>query len=501
MMLTKLLDRVEVRKLYYSLYGQMVVTHDLRINRIKYDSRKIERGDMFVALKGSTLDGSKFVNEAMHNGAAVVVLEDDSAYPDSLFMHTGVAKLVVPNARIALAQLSLNYYDNPSKQLRMVGVTGTNGKTTVTHLLRQLLERSGSKTGLIGTIEYVIGDRHMPATHTTPESLELQALLAEMRDSGCSSAVMEVSSHALDQRRVYGIEYHTSVFTNLTQDHLDYHGSMESYYRAKKLLFEGGTSTWSVINTDDEYGTRLYNDVKGSKISYGISTAADVRVADIKLSSRQTTFTVEYKGVRTSIETPLLGRFNVYNTLAAFAAGSTLGFSAEFMRDTLREVSAVPGRFERVLSPAGWLVIIDYAHTPDALQKVLAAIHDLNAGAGSSRIITVFGCGGNRDTKKRPIMARIASEMSAITIVTSDNPRHEDPQAIIDDIMKGVAGGSEVYTEVDRTKAITMALDMAKPGDVVLLAGKGHEDYQIIGDKKIHLSDREIVQEYLGAHA
>ncbi|HLX13540.1 MAG TPA: UDP-N-acetylmuramoyl-L-alanyl-D-glutamate--2,6-diaminopimelate ligase [Bacteroidota bacterium] len=499
MTLSKLLENVEVTKMFHTVYGQMVQTHDATINSLRYDSRKVRRGDLFVALKGASMDGAKFINDAVHNGAMAVVMENDQAMPDSFFMHVGVIKIVVPNARIALARLASTYYGHPSASLSMIGVTGTNGKTTTTHLIRQLLENNGTKTGLIGTIEYIIGTERLPASHTTPESVELQEVLAKMKQAGCSSAVMEVSSHALDQHRVAGIDYRTAVFTNLTQDHLDYHGTIDAYYRSKKMLFEQAKSTsWSVINIDDEYGVRLYGETSGNKLSYGISASADIHATDVRLSPNGSSFIIAHRGVRIPIETPLLGRFNIFNAMAAYAAGVTLELPAEKMRETLKSAKAVPGRFEQIPSPAGWLAIIDYAHTPDALKKALTAIADVK-GKEPGRIITVFGCGGNRDAKKRPMMGEIASEMSAVTIVTSDNPRHEDPQAIINDIMKGVRAGAEVITEPDRSAAVRKALTMAKRGDVVLLAGKGHEDYQIIGDTKIHLSDRELVEDFLRA--
>lgn len=499
MMLSKLLDGVLVSKMFQTMFGKMVVTHDVKVQNIRYDSRTVERGDLFVALRGTSLDGTKFIAHAIDKGAKAIVLDDDSAVSDSYCMHTGVVKVVVPDARVALAQISANYFQHPSKSLTMVGVTGTNGKTTTTHIIKELLEASHKKTGLIGTIEYNIGDERIPATHTTPESLELQGLLKRMVDANCTAAVMEVSSHALHQHRVAGIEYDVAIFTNLTQDHLDYHGSMDDYFKAKKILFDSLTSdACAIVNVDDEWGRKLLAGVSSKSISFGISERADVQATDIALSTSGTKFTILHEGKETHIETPLLGRFNVSNILAAFSAGIVLGIDKQLMQTTLRTISPVRGRFERIVSPQGWTAVIDYAHTPDALEKALSALRDVLGTNGN--IITVFGCGGNRDRTKRPTMARIATEYSDMTIVTSDNPRHENPEAIIDEAMSGVKAGAVVYREADRKQAIYLALEMAKQHDVVLIAGKGHEEYQIIGDEKIPFSDRRIVEEYLRSH-
>ena len=501
MMLSKLLEGVTVAKMFQTMYGQMVVTHDVEVHALQYDSRKVERGDLFVALRGSAQDGHRFIAGAVERGAKVVVLEDDRALPDSYFMHAGVAKVVVPDSRIALAQLSAAFYGNPSRGLELVGVTGTNGKTTTAYLLKSILESRGSKAGLIGTIEYAIGDRVVPATHTTPESLELNGLLSQMLGEGCSAVVMEVSSHALEQRRVYGLGYRAAVFTNLTQDHLDYHGTMERYFDAKKILFEHlDPGAWAVVNLDDEWGGKMLAAARGNKLTFGIQSAADVRATKISLSMRGTAFTIAHSGEETAIETPLVGRFNVSNILAAFGTGIALGIPKPAMQKAIGTMNRVRGRFETVASPKGWTAVIDYAHTPDALEKTLAAVRDV-VGTGGGRIVTVFGCGGNRDRTKRPKMARVATGMSDITVVTSDNPRQEDPERIIDEIMTGVRPGSTTYRETDRKEAIGTALRLAAKGDVVLIAGKGHEDYQVIGDRKIHFSDREVVDAFVRSQA
>jgi UDP-N-acetylmuramoyl-L-alanyl-D-glutamate--2,6-diaminopimelate ligase len=498
MPLSKLLEHVDVSKMFQTLYGQMVVTHEIMVNHIQYDSRKTERGDLFVAIHGASVDGNTFIINAIQSGAKVVVTERDDAIPDSYCMHNGIVKIVVKDSRMALARISDNYYGHPSRNLTMVGVTGTNGKTTTTNVIKYLLQKTGKKAGLIGTIEYLIGDQRLPSTHTTPESLELNMLLDRMVTEQCSAAVMEVSSHALDQHRVCGMNFQVAVFTNLTQDHLDYHKTMDEYYIAKKKLFTMlAPDGWAIINVDSDYGMRLLADTTSKKISYGITANADVRANNITLSLQGMNFVIEYRGERTAIASPLVGRFNVYNLLAAFSAGIALGIPDSELGRLLSQPIVVPGRFEKISSPQGWIAVIDYAHTPDALEKALLAVHDVLGKPRQGKIITVFGCGGNRDKTKRPKMGKIASQMSDVVFVTSDNPRFEEPEAIIDDVMDGIENGTKVYRETDRAIAIPRALEIASSNDIILIAGKGHEDYQIIGDRKIHFSDREIVEQYL----
>jgi len=498
MTLSKLLERVTVVKMFQTVYGQMVVTHEIEVHAIQNDSRKVARGDLFVAVSGNELDGHKFIADAVNNGAKVVVLEDDAAMPDSYFMHAGVVKVVVRDSRIALAEISSAFFRNPSGKLKLVGVTGTNGKTTTTYLLKSILESQGMKTGLIGTIEYSFGGRTLPAEKTTPDSLELNRLLSEMVEDGCAAAVMEVSSHALDQHRVHGLTFGAAVFTNLTQDHLDYHGTMQAYFDAKKILFQTlPPESWGVVNLDDEWGRKILDLTAGRKLTYAINAPADVQAKQISLSMQGTRFTILHRGEETPIESPLIGKFNVSNLLAAFSAGVAMGIPKTAMQEAIRTMKSVRGRFEAVRSPKGWTAVIDYAHTPDALQKALAAVRDVFGAAGGGRIITVFGCGGNRDRTKRPKMARIATELSDVTVVTSDNPRHENPDRIIDEIMTGVREGAVVHRVPDRTTAIHKALGLARTGDVVLIAGKGHEQYQVIDSKKIHFSDHEVVDEFV----
>lgn len=498
MKLSQLLENVTVSKLFQTVLGQMVVTHEIEVGKVQYDSRKIQRNDCFVALKGTTTDGHGFLQNAINAGAKVVVVQDDNAIPDSLCMHTGVVKVVVPDTRKALAQISANYFRYPSKHMKFIGVTGTNGKTTTSHLVKSILEAAGEKVGLVGTIEYKIGDRVIPATHTTPESLELNELFDSMLNSGCTSVSMEVSSHALDQSRVYGLDFDVAIFTNLTQDHLDYHGTMEKYFDAKKLLFSELKPTGcAVINNDDRHGLDILNSANARKISYGINSSADIRAKGIKLSIDGTTLSVTDHHSEWTMTTPLIGKFNAYNVLASYSAGVALSVPHEQILTGISNLKSVRGRFERIASPAGWTAIIDYAHTPDALENCLKAIHDILPTRNRGRIITVFGAGGDRDKMKRPQMGQIAGDYSNIVIVTSDNPRTENPELIIDDIIRGIMRRASVLREVDRRTAIERAISCAKQGDVILIAGKGHEDYQIIGKEKIHFSDREIVESLL----
>lgn len=498
MIFSQLLNGVIVTKMFRTNFGQSIQMQDLHIDHIQYDSRKVKANDLFVALRGSGTDGHKYITEAVNNGAIAVMVEDDGAVPDSYFLHSGVAKIVVPDTRRALAGISANYFHHPSDKLTLIGVTGTNGKTTTAFLIKSILEQNGIKAGLIGTIEYHLGDAVMPASHTTPESLELNGFLSRMVNAGCTHAVMEVSSHALHQHRVEGIKFTTGIFTNLTQDHLDYHGSMDEYFRSKKMLFENlAPEAWGIINIDDPCGKKFMEATRARVLTYGTDTSASLCASNVELSIRGTRFTLVQSRSNMEIESQMLGRFNVSNLLASIGAGIALEIPAQNIREALHRTRAVSGRFEQLSSPAGWTAIIDYAHSPDALEKVLRAIHDLFTAERPGRIITIFGCGGNRDRGKRPVMGSIATSLSDITIITSDNPRHEDPDDIIAEILIGTRAGSAVYRETDRKNAILKALSIAQNGDVVLIAGKGHEDYQIIGDTKVHLSDRETVEQFL----
>jgi UDP-N-acetylmuramoyl-L-alanyl-D-glutamate--2,6-diaminopimelate ligase len=511
MTLSALLEGITVTKMFQTMFGRMVVTHDVKVNNIQYDSKKVGKNDLFVAIRGVHADGHRFIDSAVANGATAVVMEDDTAMPDSYFMHAGAVKIVVPSSRRVLAQLAANFYGHPATKLTCIGVTGTNGKTTTTHLIQQILEYGNAslrgKVGLIGTIDYVFGKERFPASHTTPESLELQKYFSMMAANECTHVVMEVSSHALQQERVYGINFSAAVFTNLTQDHLDYHGTMENYFRAKKILFDGLTSSsWAIVNADDEWSEKIIAGTGAKVLRYGTTNSADVHAKNITLTMQGTRFTIEYGGEEVEIISPLVGRFNVSNILAAFSVGVAMGIPNADIGGGIAAMLHVPGRFERVSSTAGWTAIIDYAHTPDALEKCLNTIHDILKNRSgfpqqrSNKIITVFGAGGDRDKTKRPKMGAVVESLSDVVIITSDNPRTENPQSIIDDIHAGISRRENVYEEVDRRAAVVKALTMAKPGDIVLIAGKGHENYQVIGKEKIHFSDKEIVQEFIRDH-
>ena len=498
MRLAELLRDLRVVKLFSTGYGAQLPDHDLVVGGIQYDSRKVRRGDLFVAVRGGAVDGHSFIDKAMEGGAVVVVVENDTAVSDSRCAHSGVTKVVVPNSRIALATLSGNFYGHPSRTMKLLGVTGTNGKTTTTHLLKSILDEGGAKAGLIGTIEYRIGDEVLPATHTTPESLELNGLLAKMADHGCTAVAMEVSSHSLVHHRVYGLEFTAGVFTNLSQDHLDFHGNMERYAAAKRILFESlPEEGWAVVNRDDPSADAVAGVTKARRVSYSLRPGADLHVEDLRVGIREMEFSIVHRGGREHLVTGLTGRFNVSNILAACATSAALEIPWPQIREGVRRLGSVPGRFEQIPSPAGWTAIIDYAHTPDALRNCLFAIREILRPEGERKLITVFGCGGDRDAGKRPIMGQVASGLSDITIITSDNTRHEDPLEIIRQVEDGVVPGKKVFREVERRLAVRLGLSMAEEGDVVLVAGKGHERYQVIGDRRLHFDDREEVEAYI----
>ncbi len=504
MTLSRILDGVSVAKMFQTMYGRMVVTHEVEVRGIQYDSRKVRREEMFVAMRGGASDGHAFIERAVANGANVVVMEDDDACPDAFFMHAGVVKIVVADARKALAIMSANFFGRPSERLLLIGVTGTNGKTSTSFLIKSILEAAGRKVGLIGTIEYRIGDEVIPATHTTPESLELNELLARMVSKGCTAAVMEVSSHALAQHRVHGLKFAAAAFTNLTQDHLDYHHTMDEYYRAKKMLFDGlSANTSAATNADDEYGVRIISDTKARTLSYGIGRG-DVAASNVSLTMAKTSFTVNYRNTRYIVDSTLIGRFNVQNILAAFTTAVGLRIRDQHIVAGVANLQSVRGRFEQIASPNGWIAIIDYAHTHDGMENCLRAIHESFPKVNDStrrelrgRIICVFGAGGNRDKTKRPKMGRVAADLSDVIVLTSDNPRFEDAADIVRDIQTGIPPSATVHVEIDRRNAIRLALGMAAPGDVVLIAGKGHEEYQVCGDTKVHLDDREEVENFI----
>ena len=454
------------------------------ITGVGYDSRTTTPGEVFVAISGTETDGHCFISQAMERGAVCAVCEHPLA--------CGIPHVVVPSARQALALLSANWFGHPARELTVVGVTGTNGKTTVTWLIKSILEQSpGNKVGLVGTIRNMIGGEPLPAHRTTPESWELQSLLRRMADAGCTHAVMEVSSHALALDRVYGIPFAVGVFTNLTQDHLDFHKTMEDYCDAKARLFAFCGA--AVYNADDPWHERLLRGSTCARLSYGIDRG-DLRAEGIRLTAAGAAYEAVVNRERFPVEISIPGRFTVYNTLAAVGACMLLGVPPADSANALRKAGEVKGRMEVVPTHGqDYTVLIDYAHTPDALENVLTAV----GGFAKGRVVAVFGCGGDRDRTKRPRMGAIAARLADFSVVTSDNPRTEDPQAIIADILTGMGKCGNYTVVADRAEAIRYAMDHAQPGDVIVLCGKGHEEDQVIGRDRRHLDEREIVADHL----
>ena len=458
---------------------------------LSYDSRKVGKGHLFFALPGEHVDGHNFIGKALERGAAAIAYERPGPYlsdkPES-----SVTLIQVKDSRSAIAFASNNFFQRPSESLQVIGITGTNGKTTITYLLKAILEEWGQKVGLIGTIQYMIKDAVYDAIHTTPEALEFQALLHEMLAADCGYVVTEVSSHALAQKRVDGTVFKGAVFTNLTRDHLDFHKTMEDYFAAKSRLFTEllDRSAASVINYDDPWGRKLAALIKGEVCTYGIEPGADLMAADIHDSFNGLRFSLMFHGRKYDVVSPLMGQPNVYNILSAAGASLSLGVPWEVVLEGIRKAEPATGRFEKVDAGQEFLAIVDFAHTQDALERLIHTARGLSRG----RIITVFGCGGDRDRGKRPVMGALATGLSDFVIITSDNPRSEKPEEIIKEIESGAVRKNYVV-EPDRKEAIKRAVLMAGEGDIVLIAGKGHETYQEIGGKKYAFNDREVLEE------
>lgn len=494
--LRELLEGVEVQSVSGPRQGQVC--------GIAYHSGKVEPGFLFAAVRGTQFDGHEFIAEAVRKGASAVIAEH---FPPA----AGATLIQVADSRKALAQVAAKFTGDPSARLRVVGITGTNGKTTVTYLLESIFREAGCCPGVIGTINYRFGGRQVPAPNTTPESLDLHTLLAEMLDAGVSHVAMEVSSHALAQDRVEGVHFDVAVFTNLTPEHLDYHGTMEHYAQSKARLFSrfleqsrAAGEKYAVLNQDDPLGVQLRTLTTAQRLTYGKGPGVEVTIEGARVSAEGVFGMLRTPQGRIEIRSPLLGGFNLYNLMAAAGAAVGVGIPLEAIRTGLAACAAVPGRMEQV-GAGNVRVLVDYAHTPDALTNVLSTVRELGAG----RLITVFGCGGDRDRKKRPLMGETAARLSDVVLVTSDNPRTEQPEAIIAEIEAGIkaagmpryaqARGRGYLVEVDRTAAIGQALGLAKKGDLVLVAGKGHEDYQIIGKKKIEFDDRVVIKNLLAS--
>lgn len=476
-------------------YKDHAIWQGIQITGIQYDSRKIELGNLFVAIKGLNSDGHQFIQQALDRGAIAVLISDEE------YATVEYPWILVEDSRLALAEISAAYYNNPSEQLTLIGVTGTNGKTTTTNLIAHILEAKGNSVGLIGTIHNRIGQRIIESDRTTPESLELQCLLAQMVEEKIQYVVMEVSSHALELQRVACCAFDIAVFTNLSQDHLDYHRTMEDYCQAKTALFGmldkskvKSVPKTAIINIDDEHAANFMVATAVPVITYGLEKAASWQGQNVTITADGADFEVDGSPVHLK----LAGKFNVYNALAALACGCALGYETADVIAALETADGVAGRIQKVKGSEGYTVLVDYAHTPDGLRNVISTVRQFAKG----RVITVFGCGGDRDKSKRAIMGEIAAELSHFCIITSDNPRTEEPNAIIADILSGVeriAKKEQYKVIVDRKEAIFYAVDMAKRDDVIILAGKGHEDYQEINGIKYHLDDYEIATEAITA--
>ncbi|MBN1917155.1 MAG: UDP-N-acetylmuramoyl-L-alanyl-D-glutamate--2,6-diaminopimelate ligase [Verrucomicrobia bacterium] len=455
------------------------------------NSRQVLRDHLFVAVRGEKTDGHLYIDDAVSAGAVAVVCEEAD------FPVHGAAKIVVPDSRVALARLADAFYGHPSARLRVVGVTGTNGKTTITYLVRNALARAGIDSGLMGTIEYRVDGRTIPADRTTPDPVLIHSLLAEMVARGCGAAVMEVSSHALDQRRVDAVHFNVGVFTNLTQDHLDYHRDLDEYLDAKARLFEMlgdyPDDPWpkhAVVNVADPRAGRIIEASRAPVITYGLSEAADVRAVDIRLGADGSLFTAVMPRGKVPVRLSLIGRHNISNALAALAVGEALGLDVNAVVSGIADTTHVPGRLEFIENDRGFTVVVDYAHTDDALRNVLASLREITLG----RLITVFGCGGDRDPGKRPKMGAAVRELADFSIITSDNPRSEDPGAIIEQILTAYTDADRYLVETDRRAAIETAIAMARAGDTVLIAGKGHETYQQFRNQTIVFDDRAVAR-------
>ena len=461
---------------------------DVPVASLQYNSRKVGKGDVFCCIVGTFSDGHAYAAQAVEAGAAALVVERELPLP--------VPQVVVKNTRIAMAEMAAAFYGYPARGMRIVGVTGTNGKTSTTYMLKAIAEQCGWKVGLIGTIRNLIGERIIDTERTTPESVDLQRILREMKDEGVDLVVMEVSSHSLDQRRVHGIEFETAIFTNLTQDHLDYHKTFENYLAAKMRIFRQARQ--AVVNRDDPHAETILNALTIPYKTFGIREQADISASEIDITTRGVQFDMHCEPGNVRMYVPIPGLFSVFNAMGAAAAALQLGISLPAIKNGIETMGSVSGRLEPL--PTGgrnFTVLLDYAHTPDALENILKTAR----GFAKGRIVTLFGCGGDRDHAKRPIMGEIAGRFSDFLVVTSDNPRTEDPMAIIEAVLEGVhkSGCPHIVVE-NRYEAIRYALKHAEPEDVIILAGKGHENYQEVGGGKRHFDEKEIVAELLGTN-
>jgi len=475
-----------VSELLAGLDARLIAGDEVAVSGVAYRSDQVRAGDVFFCVPGFAHDGHEFAADAVSRGAVALVVNRE-------LPEINAAQYLVGDVRVALAMASARVNAEPAKSVRVAGITGTNGKTTTTYMLDAIAREAGHRTGIIGTVETKIGDESVVAGRTTPESADLQALLGRMRDDGVAVCSMEVSSHAIDLKRVHGIEFAVVAFTNLTQDHLDYHHTLEEYYSVKRRLFTEHVTGARVVNIDDELGAELAQCCDGV-LTVGQGTEARLRAVDVSLRADGATFALLFDGQRSVVELPFAGSYNVSNALVAAGCALCLGIDLETVARGLANSPQVPGRLERIQCGQPFQVVVDYAHTPDSLEKATTAICAVTPG----RTIVVFGCGGDRDPEKRPLMGAAAARCADHVFVTSDNPRSEDPAAIILQIEDGLRATSTPYdVEVDRRRAIEAAINMAGPGDAVLIAGKGHEDYQIFADRTVHFDDREVAREVL----
>jgi len=489
MRLIEVLKDIQISKEYPAF------NKDIDITSVTCDSREVKKGALFIAIKGTSFDGHIFINNAIKSGAAAIMVDENFRVSENF----SIPLIAVSDTREGISIAASNFYKKPFEKLFLIGITGTNGKTTTSYLIENILNYSEIKTGLMGTVDYRFADEYIKSSITTPDSVTLMEIMAKMKISGVSHVVMEVSSHALDQKRVSAIPFNVGVFTNLTRDHMDYHNTLENYFQAKSLLFKNlSHSAWAVINGDCDYGTRLVEMTNAKIITYGFSNRCDIQACEVDMNIHGTKGLILSPFGNFHFFLPIPGKFNVYNALAAFAVGICSGIDAEKAAEALSIKNTIPGRLESIANRSGKYIFVDYSHTPDALEKAIKTLRPLVSG----RIITVFGCGGDRDKGKRPIMGEIAVRLSDIAILTSDNPRTEDPEKIIKDILVGIQNSSnsssyekKYFIDSDRRKAIFAAISTADKDDAVLIAGKGHETYQIIGTVKQPFDDRLVALE------
>ena len=482
---------MKLKQLIKSIGINKINFNDFEVEGISCNSNNVRDGFVFVAIKGNRQDGNEFIDEAIGNGAKIIIT--DNAKTKESKNKNVPAFIKVKDARKALGKLASAFYDNPSSEVKVAGITGTNGKTTVTYLMEAILNEARISCAVLGTINYRFGGKILTSKNTTPGPLELQSMLSDMRKHGVTYAVMEVSSHALDQARTLGIDFSSCIFTNLTQDHLDYHKTLENYFKSKARLFKDiGKNSFAVINNDDKYAARLKKICRARIITYGLKSNSAIYAKNIVFDCAQTVFSVVAQGSEFDIDSNLIGEHNVYNILAAVAWAKESGIGTKVIQKAISAFRLVPGRLERVNFKGDFKIFVDYAHTEDALKNIIRSLRPLC----KKRIIVVFGCGGERDKGKRPKMGKVVSELSDYSIITTDNPRSEDPGQIIKDICKGIRKNN-FSVVLDREQAIKKSISMAKAGDVVLVAGKGHENYQIIKNKHTRFDDREIVKKCL----